>query len=49
MSVVFSFSARALNVVGQRFVRNLFLMCGFHRGALCVVYIIVKTYLEITY
>jgi hypothetical protein len=47
--VGFDFSASALSVIGQQFKRDLLLMCGFHRGALYVVYIIVKTYLEITY
>ena len=41
--------ASALSVIGQQFKRDLLFMCGFHQGALCVVYIIVKTYLEITY
>ncbi len=47
--VVIGFIASALDVIGQRFKRDSLLMCGFYRGALYVVYIIVKTYLEITY
>jgi hypothetical protein len=44
--VVIGFIDSALDVIGQQFKRDLLLMCGFYRGAL---YIIVKTYLEITY
>jgi hypothetical protein len=47
--VVIGFIDSALNVIVQQFKRDLLLMCGFHRGALYVVYIIVKTYLEIIY
>jgi hypothetical protein len=47
--VVIGFIASALDVIGQQFKRDLLFMCGLCWGALYVVYIIVKTYLEITY